>query len=135
MPRVTGICAMPASSCTEIKNSNDSSNYNNNNNNNVDNDDDYDNNNNNNNNSNNCMERCISRFLQSPHCALNCLQHIHLNGQRANVYKSPATHRVLIRCSMSCAMWYKGKAPLISLTEFKLHFYCSFILLAETIDR
>ena len=84
MPRVTGICAMPASSCTEIKNSNDSSNYNNNNNN-VDNDDDD------NNNNNNCMERCNSRFLHSPHCAVNCLQHTHLNSQRANAYKSCAT--------------------------------------------
>ena len=25
----------------------------------------------------NRIERCKSRFLQSPHCAANCLQHVH----------------------------------------------------------
>ena len=46
---------------------------------------DYDIDNKNNNNSIDCIERYISicYFLQSPHCAMNCLQHVRSSGQDA----------------------------------------------------
>ena len=44
----------------------------------------------------------IRDFLQSPHCASNRPQHIHLSGPGAMVCKSRATHRALITCNMSC---------------------------------
>ena len=50
-----------------------------------------------NNNNNNRIQRRCSRFLQSPHSAANCLQHV-----RAIVCKSRATHRALIMCNMLC---------------------------------
>ena len=82
------------------------------------------NNNNNNNDNNNCIERHHSRFLQSPHCAANCFQHVHSNGPGAVECKSCATHRALITCNMWCAMWYKGTAQLwINLTELKSHLF------------
>ena len=37
-------------------------------------------------------------FLQSPHSAANCLQHVRSSGQDATVCKSRATHRALITC-------------------------------------
>ena len=40
----------------------------------------------------------IRDFLQSPHSAANCLQHIHSSGPGAVVCKSHATHRALITC-------------------------------------
>ena len=42
-------------------------------------------------------------FLQSPHCAENCCQHVHSSGQGAIVCKSRATHRALFTCNMQCA--------------------------------
>ena len=75
--------------------------------------------NNNNINNNNRIERCNSKiFWQSPHCAVNRLQHRHSNGQDATVYKSHATRWTLVTCNMS---WYEGTAQLLSLTEFKPH--------------
>ena len=43
----------------------------------------------------NRMERHSLRFLQSPHCAANCLQHTHWSSQGPIVYKSHATHQAL----------------------------------------
>ena len=40
----------------------------------------------------------IPDFLQSPHSAANCLQHVRLSGPGAIVCKSRATHRALITC-------------------------------------
>ena len=40
----------------------------------------------------------IRDFLQSPHSATNCLQHVHSGGPGATVCKSRATHRALITC-------------------------------------
>ena len=48
-------------------------------------------NNNDNYNHNDCIERHNLRFLQSPHCATNCLQHIRSSGPGAIVCKSCAT--------------------------------------------
>ena len=48
--------------------------------------------NNDNNNNNNGIERRCSKFLQSPHCAANCLRHVRLGGPGAVVHKSHATH-------------------------------------------
>ena len=76
-------------------------------------------NNNNENNSNDCIERRNSRFLQFPHCATNCLQHVCSSGQSAIVCKSCATHRALTACNMSC----EETAQLLSLTEFKSHLF------------
>ena len=44
----------------------------------------------------------IQDFLQSPHSAANCLQHVHSSGPGAIVCKSRATHRAFITCNMSC---------------------------------
>ena len=43
----------------------------------------------------------IQDFLQSPHCAVNRLQHVHCDPGTI-VCKSRATHGVLITCNMSC---------------------------------
>ena len=40
----------------------------------------------------------IRDFLQSPHSAANCLQHVRSSGPGATVCKSRATHRALITC-------------------------------------
>ena len=40
----------------------------------------------------------IRDFLQSPHSAANCLQHIRSRGPGAIVYKSRVTHPALITC-------------------------------------
>ena len=42
----------------------------------------------------------IRDFLQSPHSAANCLQHVRSSGQGAIVFKSRATHRALITCHL-----------------------------------
>ena len=46
----------------------------------------------------------IRDFLQSPHSAANCLQHVRSSGPRAVVCKSRATHRALItrKCHVMC---------------------------------
>ena len=41
-------------------------------------------------------------FIQSPHCAANCLHHVRSSGPGAIVCKSRATHRALITCNMPC---------------------------------
>ena len=46
----------------------------------------------------------IRDFLQSPHSAVNCLQHAHSSGLGAIMCKSHATHRMLItcKCHLTC---------------------------------
>ena len=64
----------------------------------------------------------IRDFLQSPHSAANCLQHVRSSGPGAIVCKSRATHRALITCKCR-ATWYEGTARLLSLTELKSHLF------------
>ena len=76
------------------------------------------------NDNNNRIERRYSRFfLQSAHCAENCLQHVRSSGQDTIVCKSRATRQALITCNMPCVTWYEGTAQPLSLTEFKLHLF------------
>ena len=65
----------------------------------------------------------IRDFLQSPHCAANCLQHARSSGPGAIVCKSRAAHPALITCNMSCATWYEGTAQLLSSADFKSHLF------------
>ena len=48
----------------------------------------------------------IRDFLQSPHSAANCLQHVRSSGPGAIVCKSRATHRALItcKCHVTCQL-------------------------------
>ena len=69
------------------------------------------------------FQGAIRDFLQSPHSAASCLQHVRSSGPGAIVCKSRATHRALITCNMSCATWYEGTAQLLSLTEFISHLF------------
>ena len=58
----------------------------------------------------NRIERCKSRFfLQSPHCALKCLQHARSSGLGAIKCEFHSAHRALVTFNMSCARCYKGK--------------------------
>ena len=59
----------------------------------------------------------IRDFLQSPHCAANCLQHVRSSDPDTSVCKSRATHPAFIICNMQCATWHEGTAQLLSLTE------------------
>ena len=70
----------------------------------------------------------IRDFLQSPHCAANCLQHIRSSGPGAIVCKSHATHRTPITCNMSyyCYMVRRDSSNCI---------YLSIILLAEPLTN
>ena len=52
------------------------------------------------------VQRHNSRFLQSPHCAANCLQHILSSGMGTIMCKSSTTHQLLISCNILWAMWY-----------------------------
>ena len=65
----------------------------------------------------------IRDFLQSPHSAANCLQHVRSSGLGAIVSKSRATHRMLITCVMLRATWYEGSAQILSWTELKSHLF------------
>ena len=64
------------------------------------------------------LKGAIQDFCQSPHCAVNCLQHILSSGPDAVMCKSRATHGVLITCNMSCCMPHgtKGWLSYSSLT-------------------
>ena len=61
----------------------------------------------------------IRDFLQSPHCATNCLQHICSSSQGAIVCKSCARHRAIIACNTSCGSWESSAIKF----QFKLHFF------------
>ena len=70
------------------------------------------------------FQGAIRDFLQSPHSAANCLQHVRSSDPGAIVCKSRATHRCLSRASvMLRATWYEGTAQLLSLTELKSHLF------------
>ena len=51
------------------------------------------------------LKGAMRDFAQFPHCAADCLQHVHSSGNGAIVCKSRATHRALITCYMSSATW------------------------------
>ena len=70
----------------------------------------------------------VQDFLRSPHCAANCLQHVHFSGQGTIVWKSRATHRAPITCNMLCTIWYEGTAQLLSLTELKSHLFWLYLI-------
>ena len=57
----------------------------------------------------------IQDFLQSPHCAANCLQHVRSSG--------PGHVQHIERLSGASATWYEGTAQLLSLTELKPHLF------------
>ena len=76
------------------------------------------------------LKGTIRDFLQSPHCAANCLQHVRSSGLGAIVCKSRATNRALITCNMLYATWYEGTAQLL-FGRIEITFIFSFILLAE----
>ena len=69
----------------------------------------------------------IREFFQSPHCAVNRLQHVRSTGPGAIVCKSCATHRALItrivQRAMLHATWYERTVQLLSVTEFKSHLF------------
>ena len=67
-------------------------------------------------NNNNRIERRNWRFLLSPRCAMNCLQHVRSSGPGAIVRKSCATCRVPLGIN-------EGTAQLLSLTECKSHLF------------
>ena len=67
------------------------------------------------------MVMMTREILQSPHCAVICLLHVRSSGQGGIVYKSCATYRACITCSMPCNALYKGTAQLLRLTELKSH--------------
>ena len=69
------------------------------------------------------LKSAVRYFSQSPHCAADCLQHVHSSGRGAIVCKSRATLRARITCNMSCATWYEGTAQLLSFTDFKSHLF------------
>ena len=74
------------------------------------------------------LKGAIPDFLQSPHCAANCLQHVRSSGPDAIECKSRAAHRALITCNMYCATWYEGTAQLLSWTELKSHFFFRYFI-------
>ena len=81
----------------------------------------------------NCIERCNSRFFTvsslrctpSPTCTLKWPRRSHMQIM-CNSSSAYHVQHVMLR-----AMWYKGTAHLLSLTEFISHFILAFILLAE----
>ena len=62
----------------------------------------------------------IWNCLQSPQSAVNWFQHTQVTWVQSCANHS-ATHRALIKCSMTCTTWHEGTAQLPSLTEFKSH--------------
>ena len=66
--------------------------------------------------------RYLQIYLQSPHCAANCLQHVGSNDQGAIMCKSCRTHRPLFTCSVSCVMWYKDACSAIKFDRVGITF-------------
>ena len=62
-----------------------------------------------NNNVNNHIEKRNSNFLQSPHCAVNCLQHVRSRGQGTVVCKSRAKHIEGLSCTSRVSRSAKGQ--------------------------
>ena len=63
-------------------------------------------------------------FLQSPHSAANCLQHIRSSGPAQPCANHVQHIERLSRASvMPRATWYEGTAQLLSLTELKSHLF------------
>ena len=63
----------------------------------------------------------IRDFSQSPLCAANHLQHVRSSGPGAitcNTSSASHVQHVVLR-----ARWYEGTVQLLSLTEFKSHFF------------
>ena len=58
------------------------------------------------------MKDAIQNVLQSPHCAMNCLQHVRSSGPGAIVCKSRAAHRAVIMCNMLCYVPHGTKGQL-----------------------
>ena len=77
---------------------------------------------NDNNDYNDSIERRISRFLQSPHCAWSCLQHVSSRDQGAIKCKSLAAHQTLITCNISFASWARRDSPAIKFGRVKIAF-------------
>ena len=70
------------------------------------------------------FKAAIRDFLQSPHSAANCLQHVRSSGPGAIVCKHVQHIERLSRASvMLRATWYEGTAQLLSLTELKSHLF------------
>ena len=63
------------------------------------------------------LKGAIWDFLQSPHCATNCFQHVRESGQKTTVCKPCSTHWALVMCNILCVTGYKGTAQLLSLTQ------------------
>ena len=58
------------------------------------------------------FQGAIRDFLQSSHCAANCLQHVRSSGLGAIMCISRATHQALIMYNMSCYVPYGTKEQL-----------------------
>ena len=66
----------------------------------------------------------IQDFLQSPHSAANCLQHVRSSGPAQSCANHVQHIECLSRASvMLSATWYEGTAQLLSLTELKSHLF------------
>ena len=69
------------------------------------------------------LKGAVRHFLQSPHCATNCLQHVHSSGRGVIMCKLGATHRARITRDLSCVTWYDGTAQLLRLAETNSHLF------------
>ena len=78
----------------------------------------------------------IRDFLQSPHSAVNCLQHVRSSGLGAIVCKSRATHRTLITCKChdTCHLVRRDSSA-IKFDRVEVAFIWTFILLAKPLNR
>ena len=81
------------------------------------------------------IERSNVRFLQSPHCTANCLQHACLHSQGAVMWKSHATCHVHITCNLSNGLYCKGTALQLIWHKWNHLWFQFFTLLAETINQ
>ena len=68
-----------------------------------------------NNDDNNRIQRCNSRFLQSSHCAANCLQDVCSSGLGAIVCKSCASSAYHVQHVVLHATWYEGTTQVLTL--------------------
>ena len=63
----------------------------------------------------------IPDFLQSPHSAANCLQHVRSSGPGAILCNTSSAYHV--QHVVLLATWYEGTAEPLSLTELKSHLF------------